>query len=116
MKLIISISEEEELHKIIKLKTFIDAASIEEIENNEINRAPQEPGSLALGEIINSITLIIKAANKPLTELAKSLRDFVATYRTIITLSLPDGREIKIDKGRNLSGEELVAIINSIKN
>jgi hypothetical protein len=115
MELNITISDEFAISQIIELKTFIDETLIEEIEETVIERSTPVENQLGVGEILNSITIIIKATTKPLTELSKALRDYVNIYRTTIKIILPDGTKIIIDKGRSLSAKDIQNIIKASK-
>ena len=115
MKLEIQSTDNSSVQLLATLKEYIDSVPDDEVAHSEINRLPTQPGSLSVGEIGNALTLIIKAANKPLTELAKALRDFISGFGTEISITTEDGKQIKIKKGKYLSGEELVDIINAIK-
>ena len=111
MELKIQISDEEELNTIILLKNFIEESLIEGIEKIEIDSAPLSENQMGVGEIFNSITTVIHAASKPLTELVKCLKAFVETFKTEATIKLSNGSEIIIKQRGSLSEDAILRLI-----
>ncbi|KAA9034552.1 hypothetical protein FW778_22205 [Ginsengibacter hankyongi] len=114
MRIQILLPEENSKEGIINLKNFIDRASIEGIDSAEINRSEHTDGQMGAGDILNSITTIIQAAEKPLVELVKCLQKFVDNYRTKITIPTEKG-DIIISHGRSMKAEQLQELVVAIQ-
>jgi hypothetical protein len=100
---------------IINLKKFIDKASIDGVEETEIERGTHKEGQMGAGDILNSIKTLIEAAEKPLVELVKCLQKFVDNYRTEITIPTKNGERIVLSHGRSMKAEELKEIVVAIQ-
>lgn len=99
---------------IIHLKTFIDNASIDGVENTVIERAEHAPGEMGAGTILNAVKAIIHAAEKPLVELVKALQKYVDNYRTTIIIPTQNGN-IELKHGRSMSATELKELVTAIQ-
>jgi hypothetical protein len=95
------------------LKSFIDQHGITGL-TTDIERKPAPEGAMGVGDLLLAVKAIIEAAQAPLTELVKCLQKYVENYRTSITIKTPNG-EVKIDRGRNTSAEDVEKIIAAIK-
>lgn len=115
MELQILLSEENSKQGVINLKNFIDKASIDGVEETHVERSLHTKGQMGAGNILNSITTIIEAAEKPLVELIKCLQKFVDNYRTEITIPTKNGEKIVLSHGRSMKAEELRELVVAIQ-
>lgn len=115
MEIKIILAEEPSVEGIIFLKSFIDKASIDGLEETEIDRTVHAEGQMGAGMLLNSITAIIHAAEKPLIELVKCLQKYVDNYSTMITIPTKDGN-IEIKHGRSMAPEDLKKLVVAIQN
>lgn len=104
---------EEKKQGIVNLKNFLDKASIEGIYQTEIERAPHENDQMGAGAILGSISTLIEAANKPLTELVMCLQKYVTNYRTEIIIPTKDGN-IVLSAGRSMTAQQLQELVTAI--
>jgi len=70
---------------------------------------------MGTGDILNSITTIIEAAERPLVELIKCLQKFVDNYRTEITIPTKEGNKIVLSHGRSMKPEQLRELVTAIQ-
>ena len=98
---------------IINLKSFIDNADIEGVDETEISRTQVASGQMGAGDILNSVKMLIEAAEKPLTELVNCLLQFVKNYRTEIRIPTKNG-DIVLSHGRSMKPEQLKEIVTAI--
>ena len=115
MELQILLLDENAKHGIVNLKNFIDKASIDGVEETEIERKPEEEGQMGAGDILGSIKTIIEAAEKPLIELIKCLQKYVNNYRTEISIPTKNGENIVLSHGRSMSATELQNLVIAIQ-
>lgn len=115
MELQILLREENSKQGIINLKNYIDKASIEGLEETEIERAPHGEGEMGLGDLLGSIKTIIEAAQQPLVELIKCLQKYVDNYRTEIVIPITNGEEIRLIQGRSMKANELKELVVAIQ-
>jgi hypothetical protein len=113
MKLSILILDGQTKDLIIMLKKYVDKSSIDGITQNDIDTVKNMEGEMGASDILNSITMIIEAAEKPLVELVKCLQRFVDNYRTKISIPSKNG-PIEIIHGRSMKPEELKEVIVAI--
>ena len=113
MKISIALSDASSKDSIIFLKSYIDKSSIDGIEENQIDTIKIKDGEMGVGDILNSITMVIEAAEKPLVELVKCLQRFVDNYRTKIVIPYKSG-SIEICHGRSMKPEQLKEFITAI--
>lgn len=99
---------------IINLKQFIDRAAIDGMEGAELERAQPGNNTMGAGDVINSIKMIIEAAEKPLVELVKCLQRYVDNFRTKIIVPTKNGN-ITIEHGRSMKPDELKDLIRTIQ-
>lgn len=100
---------------IINLKEFIDRASIEGIQDTEIERGTHENGQMGAGILLNSIAAIISAGTSPLEALFQCLQKYVDNYRTVITIPTKDGNVV-LQHGRSMKPDQLKDLVTSIQN
>lgn len=100
---------------IIDLKNLIEKTSINGVEKLQIMRSEHNLGHMGIGDIINSLTAVVEAAEKPLVELIKCLQSFVDNYRTEITIPTKANTNITIKHGRSMSADELKNLITAIQ-
>lgn len=91
------------------LKNFIDRTDIDGIDKTEIERGKHVPGTQGF-EILNSIKLIIEAAEKPLVSLVECLQSYVNNYRSDITITNSKGASLTINVGRSIDKETVKEI------
>ena len=115
MELQIILLEEKSKQEAIILKNFIDKTSIDGLDSTEINRSEHKTGQMGAGDILNSIKLIIEAAEQPLIELVKCLQKFVDNYRTEITIPTKNGEKIVLSHGRSMKAEQLQELVVAIQ-
>ncbi|QHT68689.1 hypothetical protein GXP67_19590 [Rhodocytophaga rosea] len=94
-----------------QFKHYIEKQWIPDLEKIEVNRSEYKDGQMGVGEILGSVGVLIKAANEPLTELAKALRDYVKNKRTVATLKVGD-KTMEIS-GEGQKVEEIVKLFLS---
>lgn len=92
------------------LKKFIDHNNIDGITKSEIEKGEHEPGTQGI-DILNSIKLIIEAAEKPLVELIDCLQKYVDGYRSKVTLKNSTGASLDIEMGRGIDKATLKVIV-----
>jgi len=92
------------------LKKFIDKNDIEGVSKSEIEKGEHVPGTQGL-DVLNSIKLIIEAAEKPLVELIDCLQKYVDGYRSKVTLKNSTGASLEIEMGRGIDKETLKVIV-----
>ncbi|HEY4062716.1 MAG TPA: hypothetical protein VGM30_12495 [Puia sp.] len=114
MELEIILEQEDSKKGIIHLKNEIDKTGIEGISAAEISRVPSKENEQGGGDLLNSIKMLIVAAQKPLVELVKCLQKYVDNYRTKITIPRKNGKDIVIEHGRSMTPEQLKEIVVSI--
>jgi hypothetical protein len=98
---------------VINLKNYIDRASIEGVVQSEVERASHYNGEMGAGAILGSISTVVEAAHKPLTELVKCLQKYVDNYRTEITIPTKNGN-IVLSVGRSMKADKLKELVVSI--
>jgi len=96
--------------EIVSLKNFIDHNDIEGITKSEIQKGEHEPGTQGF-DVLNSIKLIIEAAEKPLVELIDCLQKYVDGYHSKVTLKNSTGASLEIDMGRGIDKETLKVVV-----
>jgi len=96
---------------------YIEKASVESLKHAQISTGPwgNSAGEMGGPAMLNSITLLIHAAQKPLVELVKCLQKYVDNYRTKITISTKDGESIVLEHGRSMTPEQLTKLIRTIQ-
>lgn len=114
MELAIVLQKEDYKQGVIHLKKDLDKSAIEGLSGVTIDRMPAGANEQGAGAILNSIKVVILAAQKPLVELIKCLQKYVDNYRTRITIPRQNGKDIIIEHGRSMSPEELRDLIASI--
>lgn len=114
MEIIVTLEDQQSQQGVINLKNFIDGASIEGLERNEVLREAPLKGQMGVGQILGSVGLIVEAAEKPLVELVNCLNKYVENYRTTVTISTKSGLKITISHGRSMSAQQLENLIKTI--
>lgn len=109
MEILINL-EEPLKNEVIKLKDFIDEESINGISTTQIETSAAGPGEMGAGELLSKIKAIITAAEKPLTELVKTLQKYVDNYRTNVNIEV-NGVKINISHGRSMDDEVIKELI-----
>lgn len=99
---------------IIHLKEQLDRSGIEGMQINEVERIGSDQNEMGVGEILNSVTSIIHAAEKPLVELVMCLKKYVDNYRTTIRIPQNSGKDIVLEHGRSMTPEQLKDIVVAI--
>lgn len=103
--------EDENMESLaVALKEHLSASHVPGIEYIDFKKVDSIKGQMGVGEILGSLSVVIKAANEPLTELAKSLRDFVQSFRTNVEIRKGD-QVVKISSSHPQKIEELVKIL-----
>lgn len=92
------------------LKNFIDKNDIEGISKSEIEKGAHIPGTQGL-DVLNSIKLIVEAAEKPLVELIDCLQKYVDGFHSKVTLKNSTGASLEIEMGRGIDKETLKVIV-----
>ncbi len=110
MELSVIVAAAKPQNEIVSLKNFIDKKGIEGITKSEIEKGEHIPGTQGV-DILNSIKLIIEAAEKPLVELIDCLQKYVDSYRSKVTLKNSTGASLEIDMGRGIDKETLRVIV-----
>jgi|SRR5690606_20137990 len=105
---------EEKKQGISHLKSFLDRASIAGLYQIEVERAPHDNAHMGAGAILGSISTVIEAANKPLTELVIALIKYVENYRTKITIPTKNGN-IVLSAGRSMTAQQLQELVVAIQ-
>jgi hypothetical protein len=95
---------------VASLKDFIDRSDIDGISSNKINQGGHIPGTQGI-DVLNSIKLIIDAAERPLVELIDCLQKYVEGYRSKVTLKNSNGASIDIVMGRGIDKSTLKVIV-----
>ncbi|HYV91806.1 MAG TPA: hypothetical protein VE978_08485 [Chitinophagales bacterium] len=108
LSIVLNVSQPEK--EITYLKNFIDKQGIEGLNQSEIEKGTHQPGTQGV-DILNSIRVIIEAAEKPLVELVACIQKYVDTYRSDVTLTNSKGASLKINMGRSIDKETLKVII-----
>jgi hypothetical protein len=94
--------------QIFELKSFLERQLKENLYDAFIERGTPKEGDMDLGSLLDSIRLVIEAVSKPLTELAKSLGEYVKTYNTELEIET-EGVKIKI-KTNNIKKVENILL------
>ena len=90
---------------------YIAKKSITALEKIEPQRSEYKDGQMGLGTVLGSVAILIKAANEPLVELVKALRDYVSSLRSEVEIHTEDGRVFKISTATPQKTGELVKLI-----
>jgi len=115
MELNISLPGDKPKEAIIHLSNYLQKASIDGLEKLEIDRGDSKPDQMGVGIMLNSVSALIVAAQKPLVELIKCLQKYVDNYKTDINITTGSGKILKISKGRNMTAKELQDLLVAIK-
>ena len=110
MELTLIVNSDRPQTEISSLKNFIDRNDIEGLSKNEIEKSVHIPGTQGV-DVLNSIKLIIEAAEKPLVELIDCLQKYVDGFRSKVTLKNSTGATLEIDMGRGIDKKSLKAIV-----
>jgi hypothetical protein len=113
MKIRIAVPEDLSKKNLLHLKSFLERADIEGLDKIDIERKDIRPGQMGFGEVMNSLELIIHAAEKPLVELVGCLKKYVELYQTTIVFDTEDGK-VEIKHGRSMKPDQLEAIIKAM--
>lgn len=62
-------------------------------------------------DILNSVKVIIEAAEKPLIELIDCIQKYVDSYHSNVTLKNSEGASLDIDMGRGIDKDTLKVIV-----
>jgi len=112
MELIIALPDSSPKQQIILLKNHIDRTIIDGITGTEIERATYIDGQLGIGDLLNSISAVIQAAEQPLLQLVVCLQKFVDNYRTEITITNGSGKSLNIKSGKKIDQDAMKSIVN----
>lgn len=110
MELLIALDSAKPENELKTLKNFIDKQDIDGISKSEIEKGEHEQGTQGI-DIINSIRIIIEAAEKPLVELIDCLQKYVDGYHSKVTIKNSKGATLDIEMGRGIDKETLKIII-----
>ena len=114
MELKIILEQDNYRKGIIHLKEQLDKDGIDGMVSTEVDRATVSKNEMGAGDIINSITSVIHAAEKPLVELVRCLQKFVDNYRTKIRIPRKNGKDIILEHGRSMTADQLKEIVVAI--
>ena len=110
MELSIAVNTPKPETQITSLKNFIDRQDIEGVSRSEIEKGEHITGTQGI-DILNSIKVIIEAAEKPLVELIDCIQKYVDSYHSSVTLKNSKGASLEIDMGRGIDKETLKTIV-----
>lgn len=110
MELSIAVNSAKPEKEITYLKNFIDKENIEGVEKSEIEHGEHVAGTQGM-DILNSIKVIVEAAEKPLVELVTCIQKYVENYRSDVTISNAKGASLKINMGRSMDKDTLKVVI-----
>ncbi len=110
MELSLSVNAPNPQNQLAYLKNFIDKEGIDGVKKSEIETGEHIAGTQGL-DILNSVKVIIEAAEKPLIELVDCVQKYVENYRSDVTISNSKGASLKINMGRSIDKETLKVII-----
>lgn len=110
MELSIAINSSKPERELFTLKNFIDKQDIEGVKKSEIEESKHIPGTQGL-DILNSIKVIIEAAEKPLVELIDCIQKYVDSYHSKVTIKNSKGATLDIDMGRGIDKDTLKVIV-----
>lgn len=110
MELSIIVNTSKPEKEIAHLKNFIDKEGIEGVQKTEIEKGEHVTGTQGV-DILNSIKLIIEAAEKPLVELVNCIQKYVDNYRSDVTITNSKGASLKINVGRSIEKDTLKVIV-----
>jgi hypothetical protein len=99
---------------ILHLKEQLDKDAIPGVHKIEVDRIRSGDNEMGAGEILNSVTGMIHALEKPLVELVKCLQKYVDNYRTRIRIPQKNGQDIVLEHGRSMTPEQLKDIVTAI--
>jgi hypothetical protein len=114
MELKIVLEQENYKNGIVHLKDQLDKAGIAGVLKFDVDRTGSNNNEMGIGDILNSVTGIIHAAEKPLVELVKCLKAYVDNYRTRIRIPQKGGKDIVLEHGRSMTAEQLKDIVVAI--
>ncbi len=110
MELSIAVNSPRPEKEITYLKNFIDKEGIEGVEKSEIEQGQHVSGTQGM-DILNSVKVIIEAAEKPLIELIDCIQKYVDSYHSKVTLKNSTGASLDIDMGRGIDKDTLKVIV-----
>lgn len=110
MELSIAINSIKPEKELFALKNFIDKQDIDGISNSEIEEGQHIPGTQGI-ELLNSIKVIIEAAEKPLVELIDCIQKYVDGFHSKVTIKNSKGATLEIDMGRGIDKDTLKIIV-----
>jgi hypothetical protein len=99
---------------IINLKNYLEKASIDGVDEIEVNRTEHADDQMGAGAILSSITALISSAKNPLTELIKCLQKYVDNFRTKVRIPDGKGGVIEISHGRSMTPEQLKELVAAL--
>lgn len=111
MELSLTIDSPNPQNQIPYLKNFIDKQGIDGVQKSEIGTGEHVAGTQGGLDILNSVKVLIEAAEKPLVELVTCLQKYVDNYRSDIMISNSKGASLKINMGRSIDKDTLKVII-----
>ena len=106
MELSLIVNTPDPQNQLAYLKNFIDREGIEGVKKSEIETGEHTPGTQGI-DILNSVKVIIEAAEKPLVELVNCIQKYVENYRSDVTLTNAKGASLKINMGRSIDKDTL---------
>lgn len=110
MELSLTVNAPNAQNQVGYLKNFIDKEGIDGVEKSEVETGGHVAGTQGL-DVLNSIKVIIEAAEKPLVELVDCIQKYVENYRSDVTISNSKGASLKINMGRSMDKETLKLIV-----
>jgi len=110
MELSIAVKSAKPEKELFTLKNFIDKQGIDGLNRSEIEEGEHIPGTQGI-DILNSIKVIIEAAEKPLVELIDCIQKYVDSYHSKVTIKNSQGATLDIDMGRGIDKETLKIIV-----
>ena len=110
MELSLTVNAPNAQNQVGYLKNFIDKEGIDGVEKSEVETGDHVAGTQGL-DVLNSIKVIIEAAEKPLVELVDCIQKYVENYRSDVTISNSKGASLKINMGRSMDKETLKMIV-----
>lgn len=112
MELFIAIESAKPEREIATLKNFIDKQGIEGLTQSGIEKGEHVEGTQGV-DILNSIKVIIEAAERPLVELIDCLQKYVDGYRSKVVIKNSKGATLDVDMGRGIDKETIKMIVQT---
>jgi len=99
------------------LQNLLEDANLGLEKIDVVERGYQE-GSLGLGEIINSLNILITSASAPLVELVKCIQVYISLSKSSVEIETADGTKIKVEgKGNPIElANSVQQLILNLKN